>query len=135
MIRYLIFLFLAVIHIIVWLFVIFACLNEKTAYYNLYYVIPSVFVMHMFPFHFINTLKESLYPSNWKEKSKDVAERLIIGYLKKFLKNIFSNSFASPMSPQGMLILGSILSSYSLKSRLRDQGVNPSGEEAEGCKP
>lgn len=119
MIRYFIFVIFALIHIIVWLFVIFAFLNQKTAYYNLYYVIPSIFVMHMLPFHFINTFKESLYPSNWKERSEDVAKSLIIGYLYKFITYIFSNSFASPMSPQGMLILGSILSSYSLKSQLK----------------
>ena len=116
--KYLMLVILALIHITVWLFVIFAFLNRKTAYYNLYYVIPAIFVMHMLPFHFINTFKESLYPSSWKEKSDDVAKGLIIGYVYKFITYIFKNSFASPMSPQGMLILGSILSSYSLKTHL-----------------
>ena len=113
--KYLIFLILALIHIIIWLFVIFAFLNKKTAYYNLYYVIPSIFVIHMLPLHFLNTFKKSLYPSSWEEKSNDVANSLAIGYVNKFISNIFSNSFASPMSPQGMLILGLILSSYKLK--------------------
>ena len=113
--KYLIFLILALIHIIIWLFVIFAFLNKKTAYYNLYYVIPSIFVIHMLPLHLINVLKKSLYPSSWEEKSEDVTNSIIIGYVHKFINNIFSNSFASPMSPQGMLILGLILSSYRLK--------------------
>tara|TARA_B000000475_G_scaffold226273_1_gene190496 strand:+ start:111 stop:476 length:366 start_codon:yes stop_codon:yes gene_type:complete len=115
MLKYSIFLFLALTHIFIWLFVIFAFLNKKTAYYNLYYVIPIIFVIHMLPFHFINSSKKYLYPSKWREKSSDIEDGVLIGPIHKFTKNIFSNSFASPMSAQGMLILGSILSAYSLK--------------------
>ena len=69
----------------------------------------------MLPFHFINSSKKYLYPSKWREKSSDIEDGVLIGPIHKFTKNIFSNSFASPMSAQGMLILGSILSAYSLK--------------------
>ena len=119
MLKHLTFTILVLIHIMIWLYVIFAFLNEKTAYYNLYYVIPIIFIIHIFPIHFINRTKKSLYPSDWEEKAKDIEKNLLIGYVHEMIRNIFSDSFASPISPQGMLILGAILSSYSLKSNLK----------------
>lgn len=119
MLKHLTFTILVLIHIMIWLYVIFAFLNEKTAYYNLYYVIPIIFIIHIFPIHFINRTKKSLYPSDWQEKAKDIEKNLLIGYVHEMIRNIFSDSFASPISPQGMLILGAILSSYSLKSNLK----------------
>ena len=81
----------------------------------MYYVIPFIFIIHILPFHIINNLKHSLYCSNWLNKAKAIENFLFIGFFFRFGKKLFKKSFASPLSPQGMLILGLILSSYKLK--------------------
>lgn len=106
---------ISIIHILIWIFVIFSFLNKKTAHINLYYVIPFIFFLHMFPFHILNNAKKSLYPTNWEKKANKIQNKLLVGIIFDFLKDIFKNSFASPFSPQGMLILGSITSAYRLK--------------------
>ena len=113
--RYILFYILTLFHMFIWLFVVFASVNKKAAYYNLYYVIPFFFIVHMLPFHMINNLKQSLYKSNWRNKAKHIQDTLMIGKIHKFLKNIFNKSFESPFSTQGMLLLGLISCSYRLK--------------------
>ena len=110
------FFILTIIHMSIWLFVIFAFINKKAAYYNLYYVIPFIYILHMLPLHIINNLKQSLYKSDWLDRADNIQNKLIIGKIHTFVVNIFNKSFESPLSTQGMLILGLILSSYRLKS-------------------
>ena len=100
------------------MFVVFSFINKKTAYYNLYYVIPCIYIIHMLPIHCINQAKKSLYPDSWEDKSNNISNKLIIGSIFQFIKKIFKNSFASPVSPQGLLILGLITSSYRLKKKM-----------------
>jgi hypothetical protein len=42
-----IFIFLWIFHILIWAFVLLAFLNEKTAYYNLYFVVPFIYIIHI----------------------------------------------------------------------------------------
>lgn len=118
MFKKILFLILAIIHILIWIFVVFSFINKKTAYYNLYYVIPFIYIIHMLPSHAINQSKKSLYPNSWEDKSNNISHKLIIGYIFEFIQKIFQKSFASPVSPQGLLILGSILSAYRLKQKM-----------------
>ena len=48
------------IHILFWLFVTFAFLTKNTAYYNIYYIIPITYILHMFPFHILISCKSKL---------------------------------------------------------------------------
>jgi len=96
---------LALLHIVVWLIVIFAFINKKLARFNLKFIIPAVYLLQILPFHILNTLKMYF---NKNSEEDNVAIEKAIGFY--YLKNVFSDSFQNPLSPQGMLILGGLLS-------------------------
>lgn len=107
--------FIVLFHIFIWIFIMFAFMNKKMASINLYYVIPTIYFLHILPFHILVYCKEKMY-EDWEEKDKDVQKILIIPYLFSKLQHYLEkNSFCSPISPQGMLIFGAISSAYVLK--------------------
>ena len=111
------FIILCIIHIVIWAFIMLAFINPTTAYYNVYYVIPLIYLVQILPFHIIVSLKKHIYgdDNTRKEQEKEVSKYLIIPYL--FMKaREFFNKFAyfNPLSPQGMLIFGLITSIYRL---------------------
>ena len=113
--KYIIFVILCLIHILIWIFILFAFLKKKLAYYNVYYVIPIIYILHMFSFHFLNKIKKYMY-NDWMKKVHIIENYILPIRLFQYCRNvIFKNSFGNPLSPQGMLILGLITSSYSLK--------------------
>ena len=104
------------IHILIWAFILLAFLNKKFASFNLYYLIPFVYVIHIFPFHFINSIKEKMYENEWKEKVDSFTNSiLVISQYTDLQKKLDENCFANPLGTQGMLILGAITSAYTLK--------------------
>ena len=109
-----IFIVLALIHVLIWAFILLAFIDKGLARINLLYVIPIIYLLHIFPFHFINSAKESIYPDDWKDKANNLEKYMIIPYLFKQIKQMFSFSFMNPFSPQGMLIFGAITSGYRL---------------------
>ena len=113
------FIFLCIVHVLIWIFIIFAFLNKKTAYYNLYFVIPAIYIFHILPFHIIGKLKEDVYSEAEELKNNlyNVHNIILIPNIYEYCKNeIFKDSFANPLSPQGLLILGAITSAWSLKN-------------------
>ena len=103
------------IHVLFWIFVIFAFLNKKTAYINLYYIIPCVYVIHILPFHLLISLKKKMYPNTWEKEADSFENKLFFVKAFKKLQNWFINlSTFSPISPQGMMIFGLISSLYKL---------------------
>lgn len=111
------FFILSIIHVIVWLFVLFAFLHKRTAYYNLYYIIPLIFLIHMLPFHPLETVKTHLYPRDHQKRFAMLTNTLVVGRIQQTLINFFKKSFGSPMSPQGMLIFGALSSAITLKNQ------------------
>jgi hypothetical protein len=114
------FIILCIIHIFIWAFVLLAFLNPKTAYYNVYYVIPIIYIVHILPFHIIVSLKKKIYTDDNEEIEKEstVSKFLIIPYLFNNAQKFFKKySFCSPLSPQGMLIFGLLTSIYRLKQK------------------
>jgi hypothetical protein len=91
--------------IVIWLFVIFAFLNYNTALINLRYIIPLIYLLHILPIHILNYFKNKLRSDSLEESER--IEKLIGFY---YLKNFFNFSFENPLSAQGLLILGFILS-------------------------
>ena len=77
------FIILCIIHIIVWVFILLAFLNPITAYYNVYYVIPIIYILHILPFHIIISLKKKIYTDDKEEidKETNVSKFLIIQYI------------------------------------------------------
>lgn len=112
------FLLLVFLHIFIWVYVLLAFLNPKTAYLNLYYVIPCIYILHTFPFHFINKVKQGLYPSDWEERTDKLVHSMgIPGTFVDLQKSLEEKCFQSPISPQGMLLFGAITSALVLKNK------------------
>jgi hypothetical protein len=114
------FIALCIVHIVIWAFVLFAFLNPKLAAVNLFYVVPLIYIIHVFPLHFLNKAKESMYPDDWEKRADMVCESLIIP--KIFVdsqRQLETYSFASPISPQGMLIFGAVSSAWALRFEKR----------------
>lgn len=106
---------LCIIHILIWLFVLTAFLDKNLAYYNIYYVIPAIYIVHILPVHIINTLKEKCYPYNYKKYEEEFYETLIIPKIfRSITKELEEFCFASPLSTQGMLIFGLLTSIFVL---------------------
>lgn len=112
------FILLVIVHMLIWIFVLLAFFDKRTAKINLYYIIPLIFILHTFlPFHIIEVSKEMIYPEDTKQKVNYIEEYLIIPPLFYWLKdNVFGKSFCNPLSPQGMLIFGAITSAYKIKN-------------------
>ena len=115
-IKILLFNILCLIHIFVWLFIGFAFLNKKYASFNLYYLIPCIYIIHIFPFHIFNVVKESMYHDEWKNKyDLFVGSLFPINHIIVLQSILEERCFANPLGSQGMLILGAITSAYALK--------------------
>ncbi len=107
---------LCVVHVIIWAFILFAFLNPRAATINLFYVIPFVYIIHIFPFHFLNSMKESMYPDDWEKRVDTVVSHMVIPELfTNAQKKLDTVCFASPISAQGMLIFGAISSAWALR--------------------
>lgn len=113
------FFLLCILHVLIWLFIVLAFLNKTTAYYNLYYIIPAIYIIHILPFHVINKLKEDVYPvkEELENNMNNIHDGLVIPNVHSYFKDgVFKNSFANPLSPQGLLLFGAISSAWSLKN-------------------
>ena len=64
---------------LIWTFVLFAFLNKNIAWYNLYYIIPFIYLIHtILPGHVKNEIKKNIYPNSWETKETVVDNTLII---------------------------------------------------------
>jgi hypothetical protein len=52
------FIFICLIHILIWIFVLLAFLNKKLAYINIIYIIPIIYILHILPFHILINIKK-----------------------------------------------------------------------------
>ena len=106
---------LCVVHVLIWVFVLTAFVNKQWAYYNLYFVIPFIYLVHILPFHIIITLKQKSDPENYKSHEEEFYETMIIPKMFRSLTSGLENfCFASPLSTQGMLIFGLLTSIFVL---------------------
>lgn len=113
-----VFIILCIIHILIWGFILLAFINPSTAYINVYYVIPIIYLLHILPFHIIVSLKKNIYKDDnvRNDNEHEVYKGLIIPELFTKLSKFFDTfTTFNPISPQGMLIFGLITSIYRLK--------------------
>jgi len=116
--------FLIIFHLTIWLYILFGSFIGKIhSKIILFLIIPLIYLIHILPFHLINELKKNSLDlktdDELKENISNYEEKLpIINniiQLKHYAdKEIFKNSFANPLSPQGLLILAYIISIYAL---------------------
>ena len=107
---------LRIVHVLVWIFVLTAFLNKKCAYYNVYYLIPIIYILQIFlPFCLLNKIEEAADPENYIKRVNQISDVTIFPKLYDNIKSIFQKySFASPFSSQGMLIFGLLTSIFAL---------------------
>ena len=112
--------FTALFHLVIWGVVLFAsfCPDIRITEFTVYILIPFIYLVHILPFHIIEETKKSLIPDK-KQRTDQVnwiESRYILPDIVKRMGSYFKNSFANPLSPQGLLILGMILGVYRLKN-------------------
>jgi hypothetical protein len=125
---------IAILHILIWLFVIFGgFISVNYLYINIFIIIPAIYVLHMLNFHILNKVKLNLlhieeednnklseinHCSKQCEPNEELDKYLNKYILPKILNNIkyyYRHSFGNPVSPQGLLILGYIVNVYAMK--------------------
>ena len=105
------------IHVIIWAFVLVAFVDNSTASFNLFYVVPFIYLLHILPFHILIETKKKMNPETWEEKDNAVKSTLILPELFDRLQKFLDHKcFMSPLSAQGMLIFGAITSAWKLKN-------------------
>ena len=108
---------ICIFHCLFWIFVLFAFTNKRAAYINLFFIIPIVYIIHIFPFHFLESAKESIYPDDYKVRANKFMENTPFGILKLYIDTqhrLDDYCIGNPIGPQGMLIFGAITSAYAL---------------------
>ena len=111
---------LCAVHVAVWVFVLLAWVHTGTALWNLRVVVPAIYVIHALMPHPILLLKKTVDPLRWKERQANFESALVLPKLIRLAKeHLFPHAFASPLSPQGMLILGCLTSSYRLHGAVK----------------
>ena len=107
---------IALVHVLIWAFVLLAFLNIKTAKINLYFVIPLIYLIHCAPFHILIQLKLRLSNNDDKvleHKQNNFSRQLILPYLfVKIQEYLDKKCTFNPISPQGMLLFGMITCLY-----------------------
>lgn len=102
----------ALVHILIWAFVLLAWVHPRAAAINLTVVIPLIYVVHMLPFHVLTTLKQRMRPQTWEQDNEAIEDALVLPDAFEGIRAAFDASFANPLSPQGMLVLGALTSAW-----------------------
>jgi len=78
--RALLFGLVALLHILIWVFVLTAFVHRTSARINLYYVVPCLYVIHMLPFHLLERLKLHLTQNDEdaKRRQMDQLEKALL---------------------------------------------------------
>lgn len=114
-------LFAAVValHVLVWAFVLLAWVHPRAAAANVLVVVPGIYVLHaLLPVHVLETIKAWMRPSSWKRDSDELLRSWVVpGAFVRVQEWAATRAFMSPVSPQGMLVIGSLTSCWALMGR------------------
>jgi hypothetical protein len=112
--------FVIYFHVLFWIYVVFGSFISKVhANFILFCVIPFIYLLHILPHHILKIIEERLLNiENLETKHKDAiiddrADSIVpcLKYIRYCIKWCDSRTTFSPLSAQGMLILGAIISS------------------------
>jgi hypothetical protein len=104
-----------IIHILFWVYLIFGSFISKGhARFILLWLIPGLYILHMYRIHVLMTIEKSLIGPD--TTPDDITRVMCDDFpimcpffeLQRFLE---TNCFQSPLTGQGMMILGAIISS------------------------
>jgi len=112
-----IFNFLCFIHTLVWVFIIGAFLDPKAAEFNLYIMIPMIYILHILPFHILQLFKKmSCYNLSDSEVYEEyMGKSRLIGGFAELQDYAGKTTTYSPISTQGMMLWGAISCAYVLR--------------------
>lgn len=105
----------SIAHVLAWTFVVFAWMTRETAFWNLYYAVPMIYVLHMLPVHLLTEAKKRMRPHSWQRDDKAVQGYMFLPRLYERLATTFDRCTFNPLSPQGMLVFGAITSAWALR--------------------
>jgi hypothetical protein len=106
---------ICIFHILIWIIIIFGFLNKKLAKLNVYIFVPLIYILHILPFHILVTLKQKMYQKTYQKRVKAIEKGLIIPhFVLEINEKLEKFCTFSPLTPQGLLILGMLTSIYSL---------------------
>lgn len=116
----LLFLITYVFHILIWGFIMFGgFLSPKYAKLIVYFIVPLIYILHIFPFHPLEYIKANLIKDTKEKEEKQIIYNyyLVFPFLFDKCKVFFTTigSIFNPLSPQGMLILGMIINTQILR--------------------
>ena len=101
-----------IFHIMFWIFVLFSFVNKRASMINMTYVIPFTYLLHILPFHTLETAKTYLMENNMDAKQymeDKISDLFIIPTIFiKLKQELEKYCFFSPLSPQGMMLFGMI---------------------------
>ena len=106
------FYFIMLLHLFIWLFVLFSGLiSIEYAKINILYVIPVIYLSYIiFNDCLLNKFEFNMINSDGNIPTLDVYN---------MNKRLFQNSFQNPLSAHGMLILGFIVGVYTIEYKNR----------------
>lgn len=110
----LLFIIVSLFHIMVWIYIVFAFLSRKTAHYNVYYIIPFLYLLHILPFHILTDIKQKMYPNDYNERFNFIKKFTVVASMHEKLIKYFEKATFNPVSPQGMMIFGAVTSAIAL---------------------
>ena len=110
---------LVLVHVLIWAFVLLAWAHPAAATLNVLVVVPAIYVAHaLFPHHLLEAAKARLRPSTWKGDADELLDAWVVpGAFVRAQAALERRCFQSPLSPQGMLVLGSLTSCWALLAR------------------
>ena len=104
--RYPVFVVTCLVHLLGWAFVLIAFLHPSTTLINLYIVIPAIYLIHMLPWHPVQTLKGKLYRASALRRMARRLEGILVmpsvfGHFKKKLDEVCTYNPISVISVDG----------------------------------
>ena len=110
------FIIIMLLHFIVWFTVIFGAMFSSTlAKFNIFYLYPATYLSYVV----FNACILNVFESNLSgDKEFNIVKEKIPNFnvsLYEFTTGLFNNCAQNPASPMGMIIVGFIVSLYSLK--------------------
>lgn len=104
-----------VLHVLVRAFVLLAWAHPVAAAANVFVIVPAIYVAHMLPHHILTTAKAKMRPRTWKQDSDALLDAMVVpGAFVRLQQCLQRVCFMSPLSPQGMLVLGTLTSAWAL---------------------
>uniref|UniRef100_A0A6C0H0U2 Uncharacterized protein n=1 Tax=viral metagenome TaxID=1070528 RepID=A0A6C0H0U2_9ZZZZ len=110
----LIFEYLCTIHVLIWIFILLAFLDSNLAKLNFFFIVPGIYLLHILPFHIFVEIKKQIFKNDYREKEDIFFNSSFLYYLINLQRLLDKKCFLNPLSPQGMLVFGSLTSGYSI---------------------